>query len=288
MVKYVASIGFLFLAGCAAPTISEENTPSPGTHLVGFEQAVNGNDWIESEKYLASTVYVILEGSSCCGEKNASDAVRTLKGTYEGITPLTFDTNADVVKEYMAFEKEQNPSGRKMRTEIGHEVDFIDLVIGVENDPNQPNKATIGYKVEDGKITLLFMNGRERTPQATSLPTSCIDQPETKAVITSLSRDSGPVGTNLELRGCNFAGFESDTNAWIENSQGVKGILYGEKGSNAKMMKVTLKSQLCSQDNSYSGLPCSSSLTLTPGNYKIYTIPWGADTKSNVAAFTIQ
>ena len=121
-----------------------------------------------------------------------------------------------------------------------------------------------------------------------SLPTTCVDQPETKAVITSLSSYSGPVGTKLEIRGCNFAGFEGDKNAWIENSQGVKGVLYGEQGSTAKVIKVTLKSPLCSQDNSYSGLPCSSYLTLTSGTYKIWTMPWGANTKSNIATFTIQ
>ena len=121
-----------------------------------------------------------------------------------------------------------------------------------------------------------------------SLPTTCVDQPETKAVITSLSSYSGPVGTKLEIRGCNFAGFEGDKNAWIENYQGVKGILYGEQGSTAKVIKVTLKSPLCSQGNSYSGLPYSSYLTLTPGTYKIWTMPWGANTKSNLATFTIQ
>ena len=121
-----------------------------------------------------------------------------------------------------------------------------------------------------------------------SLPTTCVDQSETKAVITSLTSYYGPVGTKLEIRGCNFAGFEGDKNAVIENAQGVKGILYGEQGSTAKVIKVTLKSPLCSQDNSYSGLPCSSYLTLTSGTYKIWTMPWDATTKSNLATFTIQ
>ncbi len=124
--------------------------------------------------------------------------------------------------------------------------------------------------------------------QTTSLPTSCVDQQEAKSVITSLSSYSGPIGTSLEIRGCNFAGFEGDKNAVIENSQGVVGILYGEQGSTAKLIKITLKSPLCSQDNSYTGLPCSSYLTLTPGTYKIYTAPWGTNTKSNLATFTIQ
>ena len=130
-------------------------------------------------------------------------------------------------------------------------------------------------------------NTQPTTP-ISSLPTTCVDQPETKAVITSLSSYSDQVGTKLEIKGCNFAGLEGDKNAVIENAQGVKGILYGEQGSTAKVIKVTLKSPLCSQDNSYSGLPCSSYLTLTPGTYKIWTMPWGANTKSNFATFTIQ
>ena len=129
----------------------------------------------------------------------------------------------------------------------------------------------------------------EATPAVatTSLPTSCVDQLEAKAVVTSLSNYSGPVGTNIEIKGCNFSGFEGDKYAWIENTQGVKGILYGEQDSNAKVIKVVLKNLLCSQDNSYSGLPCKSYLTLTPGLYKIWTTPWGAETKSNIVSFTI-
>lgn len=123
---------------------------------------------------------------------------------------------------------------------------------------------------------------------AQTLPTSCVDQHEAKAVITSLSGYHGSVGTTIEIKGCNFAGFEGDKNVWIENSAGVKGILYGEQGSTAKLVKVVLKSPLCSKDNSYTGFPCDSFLTLTPGEYKIWIQPWGENTKSNFATFTIQ
>ncbi len=126
------------------------------------------------------------------------------------------------------------------------------------------------------------------TAVSQSLPATCIDQFEAKAVITSLSSYSGPVGTQLEIRGCNFAGFEGDKNAMIENAQGTKGVLFGESGSTAKLVKVILKSPLCEQNNSYSGLPCSAYLNLIPGTYKIYITPWDTNTKSNVATFTIQ
>lgn len=119
-----------------------------------------------------------------------------------------------------------------------------------------------------------------------SLPTTCKDEPQGIPVITSLSVYSGPVGTKLEIRGCNFSGFESDKNAWIENSQGVRGRLYGEAESTAKLLKVTFKSPLCQADNTYSGLPCNAWLTLTPGVYKIYVMPW--EKESNKVSFTIQ
>lgn len=118
------------------------------------------------------------------------------------------------------------------------------------------------------------------------LPTTCTDQPEGVPVITSLSSYSGSIGTKIEIRGCNFAGFEGDKNAWIENDRGVKGILYGENGSTGKILKIIIKSPLCQEDNSYSGLPCKSYLTLVSGTYKIYTTPWLK--KSNEALFTIK
>ena len=119
-----------------------------------------------------------------------------------------------------------------------------------------------------------------------SLQTACKDEQQGTPVITSLSSYSGSVGTKLEIRGCNFSGFESDKNAWIENSQGVKGLLYGEAESTAKLLKVTFKSPLCQADNTYSGLPCNAWLTLTPGVYKIYVMPWGKE--SNKVSFTVK
>lgn len=123
------------------------------------------------------------------------------------------------------------------------------------------------------------------SPEA-QMPTSCVDKPENAPVITSLSSYSGPVGTKLQIGGCNFNGFEGDLNVWIKNAQGTSGILYSEPGSTAKSMNIVLKPQACQTDESYRGLPCASYLNLTPGTYKIYTIPWGK--KSNEATFTIK
>lgn len=120
----------------------------------------------------------------------------------------------------------------------------------------------------------------------TKLPTTCTNQPEGTPVITALSVSSGSVGTKLEIQGCNFAGFEGDKSAWIENSQGAKGLLFAEDGSTSNLLKVTLRSPLCQKDTSASGLPCDAWITLTPGTYKIYTTPWNK--KSNEATFTIK
>ena len=165
-------------------------------------------------------------------------------------------------------------------------------------DYDFPKDATTLYY----RITYLDQNGKESNPSeivsvktAMSLPspysqsnnsTTCKDEQEGIPVITSISSYSGSIGTKLEINGCNFAGFEGDKNAWIENSQGVKGILYGEPDSTSKKLKVTLKSPLCQQDNSYKGGPCDASLALIPGIYKIYVYPWGKE--SNKVGFTIK
>ncbi len=117
-------------------------------------------------------------------------------------------------------------------------------------------------------------------------PITCQDESEGVPVITSISSTSSSVGTKLEIKGCNFSGFEGDKYAWIKNSNGVSGLLRGESGSTSKLIKVNLSSPLCQKDTSYSGLPCDSWLTLTPGMYKIYVYPWGQ--KSNEVDFTIK
>ena len=145
---------------------------------------------------------------------------------------------------------------------------------------------------------------KEGTEVAEStLPETCVDNPspgsdEYIPVITSISKTSGSVGTEVEINGCNFSGFEGDKNLWIENEEGKRGILYGYiKGSTEKMIKVDLVSPLCSRDPSYAGVSCEEfaglqgvepeeiTLHLNPGEYKIYAEPWG--NKSNEVSFII-
>lgn len=131
-------------------------------------------------------------------------------------------------------------------------------------------------------ISGVYYRYNNRATKFSSTPLSC-DNSEPK--IISLSTTSGTIGTKLEIKGCNLSGFEGDLNAWIENEQGIKGILYGEEGSTHELIKVTLRSPLCQEDVSYKGGPCGSEFNLVPGMYKIYAEPWG--NKSNSTTFTI-
>ncbi len=109
---------------------------------------------------------------------------------------------------------------------------------------------------------------------------------DSKPVITSITPSSGPVGTTIEIIGCNFLGFESNKTLWFTNSKGERGLLYG--GSDAGMRtskRVTLPQTLCQSDNSHSGLPCSASLELVPGLYTVYSNSYGGN--SNAVNFTI-
>lgn len=111
------------------------------------------------------------------------------------------------------------------------------------------------------------------------IPITCKDK--FTPVITSLSSNSGSVGTKLEIKGCNFSDFEGNIEGWIKNSQGINGLLRGETGSTSNLIKVTLKFLLCRNDPQ-----CETPLTLTPGTYKIYVMSSGY--KSNEINFTIK
>jgi hypothetical protein len=95
--------------------------------------------------------------------------------------------------------------------------------------------------------------------------------------IDSISQTSGPIGTILELKGTNLAGFEGDLDAVIENEKGetayLKGI--GSVPREDQTIRVKIESKVCTLNNSYSGLPCEKYLDITPGIYFIYTSPWG-------------
>ncbi len=128
------------------------------------------------------------------------------------------------------------------------------------------------------------ISGEESMPPTAS--NACASRSEGHPIITSLSPRSGSVGMRLYIKGCDLAGFEGDRNIWIENDQGIRGLLHGETGSSAELILVTLPSRLCQEDTSYRGASCDAWLTLTPGMYRIYAEPWGK--KSNDMIFTVR
>lgn len=148
------------------PTPTQTNTPIPPTpitsagHIRLFEEAVNRLDFSSASKYFADKVFVVLEGSSCCGEETASVARRYLEDGTKGLI-FTFNPNDVVVKEYMASIASDYPNRRLITN--SPKLYFDELSIGVESDISQQNKASIWYKVSNDKITVLFINkGRDR------------------------------------------------------------------------------------------------------------------------------
>lgn len=138
--------------------VSSGQVTSAG-HIEAFENAINKADFTNASKYFADKVYVALEGASCCGEVTASRARQEL----EGISGLvfTFNPNDAVVKEYIASVASDYPNRRLMKN--SPKLYFDEYIIGVESNVSQNNKAAIGYKVSNGKITDLFINkGRDR------------------------------------------------------------------------------------------------------------------------------
>ncbi len=129
-----------------------------------------------------------------------------------------------------------------------------------------------------------------------SLPTTCTDQQEATPVITSISPASGPVGTKVQIRGCNFTGFEGDLDAVFVRSDGAEIPLYGGTWSpgyggaeRGKLIMVTVQSYCASgsETGRYSGITSScKTVQATPGVYRVYVTAWGK--KSNAATFTIK
>jgi hypothetical protein len=129
-----------------------------------------------------------------------------------------------------------------------------------------------------------------------SLPTTCVDEvhapggKDLPPVITSISPTSGPVGSKVEIRGCNLAGFEGDQIAIFERSDGKKLTFYGS-GYNEKMMTVTVADNCPtgSETGRYSGITSScETIQALPGTYRVYVITWGDEFKSNSATFTVK
>ncbi|HUQ30183.1 MAG TPA: IPT/TIG domain-containing protein [Candidatus Paceibacterota bacterium] len=117
-------------------------------------------------------------------------------------------------------------------------------------------------------------------------------------VITSISPKSGPVGTQIEIRGKGFTGFESDVEFVVVHPDGKSTAVYvGTPGNtiegtipNPTETYASFKIEDQCPDGTtigrYSGIesPCEHDV-FPPGVYKVYTQPWGV--KSNVVTFTV-
>lgn len=123
--------------------------------------------------------------------------------------------------------------------------------------------------------------------------TSCKSETDGLPTITSLSTSSGPIGTILEVNGCNLSGFEGDLDVVFERSDGQKIMLSDDFSSYVKtgdrLIKVNVK-ESCQKGEKiigkYSGIESVCNyVELTPGSYKVYVEPWGK--KSNTVAFNI-
>lgn len=143
-------------------------------HMVAFENAINKVDFTNISKYFADKVFVTLEGSSCCGEIASARAVSEELSRIRGFV-FSFDSQDFVVKNYIANIDYQYPSRRLMKNSpLSY---FDEYTIGVESDVLQKNKAVVGYKILDGKITDLFIDiGRDRIDSTTNWKTYKDDQ----------------------------------------------------------------------------------------------------------------
>ena len=104
-------------------------------------------------------------------------------------------------------------------------------------------------------------------------------------VISSITPASGPVGTAVTINGSGFLGFEGDKYLWVKNSNGTKGILYGEHDGSNNLVRAVIPTKLCQVDVSYSGKDCPAYLDLIPGVYTIEATGWGGT--SNSVNFTV-
>lgn len=149
-----------------------------------------------------------------------------------------------------------------VRFQKAHGMDFVTIKSGV--GPMTRSKMTCGQKVAQ-----------------------CATY-ESKPAITSISPSSGPIGTTIEIQGCNFQGFESDKIVWFTNSKGEKGTLNGQmdaatRASNT-VLRVTIPQKICQSDTSYSGLQCPL-MDMTPGVYTVFSNSYGGN--SNAVNFTV-
>lgn len=146
-----------------------------------------------------------------------------------------------------------------------------------------------GYYLATGKAEPVSAPYQQAVTAPLSLPATCKDEPDEAPVITSISPVSGPIGTEVEIKGCNLSGFESDLDVVFERSDGAKIPLYGGTSVyGGKLIRIKVQSYCESgfETGRSSGIEkACTTVKAIPGVYKVYATPWGK--KSNEAKFTI-
>ncbi len=149
------------------------------------------------------------------------------------------------------------------------------FVWGIENDNQNVSK-----------ILNSFMFVPMRAVQASLLPDSNLP------MISSMTPQLGPVGTEVVIQGKNFAGFEGELRLIFERSDGAKTTFSDQAvfgGSAGTQIKIKVqppceKGQTIYEE--YSGKPSLCDyVEFTPGVYKVYAMSWGK--QSNVVTFKI-
>lgn len=112
--------------------------------------------------------------------------------------------------------------------------------------------------------------------------------------LTSIRPEAGPLGTKIEIKGCNLADKEGNVNIWITHkATRISGLLYTttEMKSGKHSYSIDLVSLMCNYrykaEESPKGSigPCISYLHIIPGEYEIHAQV--GTKKSNTISFTV-
>jgi len=139
--------------------------------------------------------------------------------------------------------------------------------------PHHPGSEEVGFERNGWIYEFTFSNPQDARNQ-NSFVISVLSDAQSNGVIKiySISPTSGPVGTEITLKG-NFsdgdwAGPEYSTQAVIENSSGGQAIV--ENMPNNDTASFPIKDKMCSVNEGGSGAPCPSPVNISPGKYTIY------------------
>ncbi len=153
-------VGYFIFINKSAVSVVEEREVVTSSRIISFENAINRGDAVEASKYLADNVFLMLNGTECCGEKPQAVSIQYLAAAIKGLQ-FTFNPDAAAVIAYKSYIASENPN--RWMIKDNPRFYFDQYVIGVESDPTQKNKVVIGYSLLNNKITDLFIDtGRDR------------------------------------------------------------------------------------------------------------------------------